>query len=719
MNLSFAPHLEVRPFEGRGLIAFGERGTDVYPGPVYAALASLIDGSLTEAEVLAACGSEDREATVSALAELKRAGVLLAHQNGAAADGTAAWWSSQRVSPDTAEERIRTASVSVQSFGAIDIRPTVAALTESALAVREDGRLSLVLVDDYLHGDLADFNHGALRENRTWMLAQPLGTQLLVGPVISPERGPCWECLANRLREKRSLRQRLGLSHGSAQLGGLPAQSELGPALVATEIMRWIAGARPELDSTILSFDSRTWQLSSHTLVWRPQCPACGEAEASLSQHAPPIRLRRSGSARSGGALRTVAPEVTLERFQHHVSPLTGIVDALVRLPGPEHLHVYGADRGIARVHGDRRGWEFMTGMSASGKGTSDERARASALCEALERHSGAFCGDEPRRRATAAEIGDKAVLPNEYMCFSERQFEDRERLNSISPLRFRVPQPFEPEAAIDWSPVWSLTHQDERWVPTALCYYGADVPGQRYCVAESNGNAGGNTVEEAILHGLLELVERDHVALWWYNQTPAPGVDLDSIDDPWLAWLRGHLAEQEQRLWAVDLTADLGIAVAACLVVGADGQRIGMGFGAQLDLGSAVIRAATELVQLGLGGTSGGLGAKGQLALADHAFAQPDRAVPARSCIEEFSGDVVDALQRCHEAIERQGLELLVLDQTRPDIGLPVVKAIVPGLRHFWPRFGPGRLYDVPVELGRVARRLQEHELNPTPPTS
>ena len=67
----------------------------------------------------------------------------------------------------------------------------------------------------------------------------------------------------------------------------------------------------------------------------------------------------------------------------------------------------------------------------------------------------------------------------------------------------------------------------------------------------------------------------------------------------------------------------------------------------------------------------------------------------------------------------EAAGLEILVLDQTRPDIGLPVVKVTVPGLRHFWPRFGPGRLYDVPVELGLIPQRLSEAQLNPVPPAA
>jgi oxazoline/thiazoline synthase len=65
----------------------------------------------------------------------------------------------------------------------------------------------------------------------------------------------------------------------------------------------------------------------------------------------------------------------------------------------------------------------------------------------------------------------------------------------------------------------------------------------------------------------------------------------------------------------------------------------------------------------------------------------------------------------------ERHGLDFLVLDQTRPDIGVPVVRVIVPGLRHFYRRFGPGRLYDVPVKLGWRKGPLPESDLNPVHP--
>jgi ribosomal protein S12 methylthiotransferase accessory factor len=60
--------------------------------------------------------------------------------------------------------------------------------------------------------------------------------------------------------------------------------------------------------------------------------------------------------------------------------------------------------------------------------------------------------------------------------------------------------------------------------------------------------------------------------------------------------------------------------------------------------------------------------------------------------------------------------MEMLVLDQTRPEIGMPVVKVVVPGMRHFWPRFAPGRLYHVPVQLGWLPRPTDEGDLNPIP---
>jgi ribosomal protein S12 methylthiotransferase accessory factor len=142
---------------------------------------------------------------------------------------------------------------------------------------------------------------------------------------------------------------------------------------------------------------------------------------------------------------------------------------------------------------------------------------------------------------------------------------------------------------------------------------------------------------------------------------------------------------------------------------------------GADLTLRGATVRAATELVQAGGAEPRSLRPTRGVqiLDLERHAFVRPDPDRDVISCDDtaEYGGDLTDALSVCRAAIEREGLEALVLDLTRPDIGMPVVKVFAPGLRHFWPRFGAGRLYDVPVSLGWLDRPGDERDFDSTPP--
>jgi oxazoline/thiazoline synthase len=84
----------------------------------------------------------------------------------------------------------------------------------------------------------------------------------------------------------------------------------------------------------------------------------------------------------------------------------------------------------------------------------------------------------------------------------------------------------------------------------------------------------------------------------------------------------------------------------------------------------------------------------------------------------QKFAGlDRREQVLGCVKLAKRLGLDFLVLDQTRPDVDVPVVRVIVPGLRHIHRRFAPGRLYDVPVKLGLRKRPLREADLNPLDP--
>lgn len=72
------------------------------------------------------------------------------------------------------------------------------------------------------------------------------------------------------------------------------------------------------------------------------------------------------------------------------------------------------------------------------------------------------------------------------------------------------------------------------------------------------------------------------------------------------------------------------------------------------------------------------------------------------------------DQLDELVAVLDGRGIEVVVVDQSRSDVGLAVCRVLAPGLRHFWRRTAPGRLYDVPVALGWVAERADEGDLNP-----
>ena len=139
------------------------------------------------------------------------------------------------------------------------------------------------------------------------------------------------------------------------------------------------------------------------------------------------------------------------------------------------------------------------------------------------------------------------------------------------------------------------------------------------------------------------------------------------------------------------------------------------MGFGAHVDPRVALTRACTELGQM----VAAGAAARGAaMAAPDEPYLRPGRGSPVQAKDYQYTEhlDLADDIERICGMAREAGLDILVVDQTRPDIGMPVVKVLVPGLRHFWPRFAPGRLFDAPVRLGRVARGTPYEQLNPIP---
>jgi ribosomal protein S12 methylthiotransferase accessory factor len=318
-------------------------------------------------------------------------------------------------------------------------------------------------------------------------------------------------------------------------------------------------------------------------------------------------------------------------------------------------------------------------------------------------------------------------------MGYSERQYAKRQSHNSRGHKAYWVPEPFREDVEIDWTPLCSLSAKKTRYLPTSLCYYGYRSPDPLFGRGDSNGCAAGAVLEEAVLQGLLELIERDAVALWWYNKLRKPAVDLESIDDAFVSGLIRHYGHLRRDLWALDVTSDIGIPTFAAISrrVDKSEEDIIYGFGAHLDPSVALARALTELnqsleaVPTATGPASTRTYQGGEDAIrwwrtvttANASYLMPDlEARPRR--LQDFKNLVSDDLHRdiltCGKLAATRGIEVFVLDQTRPDVGFPVVRVVAPGLRHFWARFGPGRLYDVPLSEGWLSRSLAEEELNP-----
>lgn len=207
--------------------------------------------------------------------------------------------------------------------------------------------------------------------------------------------------------------------------------------------------------------------------------------------------------------------------------------------------------------------------------------------------------------------------------------------------------------------------------------------------------------------------------------------MDLDAFGDTWLAQLRDVYAGLRREVWVLDVTADLGVPtmVAVSRRTGTPREDIMFGFGAHFDPATALRRALTELNQLlpavlDLDNMSGqddpdAMRWWQQATVADQPYLVPDPTLPARTPADYsylHMPDLADDIETLQTRLENAGLEVLVLDQTRPDVGLPVVKVIVPGMRGFWARLAPGRLYDVPLELGQLTTPTEYHELNPLP---
>ncbi|HST84607.1 MAG TPA: TOMM precursor leader peptide-binding protein [Kineosporiaceae bacterium] len=759
--IGFKRHLRAAVVPGDAVYLTSGRGTITLSGPHIQTLAPLLTGERTLAEVHQLLGQEIPPAALSQmLAKLAQANLIglrrPAPRDGGrpAADPAAeAYWDLAHLEPDP--DAGLAAVVELVTLGKVDAASATVALRAAGLpiaitVVELDSRsaalpssatpdLRLVLCDDYLDPALESLNARFLADGRSWLLAKPTGVDLWVGPFFRPGEGACWSCLATRLSGHRRGEQQVRSALGTGQAGPAPEASlactrSLGLQLAALEVTKWLAGSRVEHQDEIWTLDTLSLQSGHHRVDRRPQCRSCGDTELMTTRlHQPVAITSRPKTVAGGNGHRAMAAQQVWDRYQQLSNPVTGVTGAVQRdARCPEFIHSYLSGPNLALAGANLSAMRASLRQQSGGKGRTDLEARVGALCEGVERYCGTRFGDEPVVRDSLSGLGADAVDPDTCQLYDHRQFQSREDWNASTMPFQHVPEPFDSREPIDWTPTWSLTADRHRLLPTDLLYFtSGGHPAMR---ANSNGNAAGSSPEDAIVQGFLELVERDAVALWWYNRTRAAAVDLTSLDDPWIDELRAQYRSVHREFWVLDVTADLGIPTMVAISRRTDkpAEDLMLGFGAHFDPRIAARRALTELGQLlpaVVGARPDGSG-YGQAdasiqhwwrtaTTANQPYLRPDDSRKAlRPQDYDYSPrtDLKDDIEAIVDLARCRNLEVLVLDQTRPDIGMPVFKVIVPGLRHFWARFAPGRLFDVPVRLGRLAAPTEYQDLNPTP---
>lgn len=749
--VGFKRHLRAEVRSGEGAYLFSEHGVTVLKGAQIEALAKLLDGTRDLETLLGAMpGGMGPEQVVGLIARLAEAGLVTARSPLASTidDATVAYWEAAGIDAAAAVASTTHQTVRLVTVGAIDRAAAMNAFRTAGLTSTIDddedpatADLTVVLCDDYLNPKLIEIDAAHRAANRPWLLAKPAGAKVWCGPVFQPPEPGCWHCLAVRLWGHRNAEAcaQTALGHegpAPSPMATIRPLTDAAMNLIALEATKWLAGQRHPGQRSVWTFDSLTLQGTHHEVRVRPQCRACGDPNVMRERARRPVVLdHRHKLSCGGGGHRSLAPDQVKDRFRHLISPVTGIVKEIRRDErGPAFFNSFRSGPNVAGRIRDFGTLQAALRTDNGGKGITALHAEVSALCEAIERYSGTFQGDEERVHGSLRSLGEQAIHPNTCQLYDERQYETRSEWNAAHSQFQIVCERFDENAVLDWTPVWSMTQRRHRYLPTGLLYFGASVgPGKHFVHADSNGNAAGSSLEDAVLQGLLELVERDAVALWWYNRGRVPAVDLDQFADPWIDELREVYAGLGREVWVLDVTSDLNIPamVAVTRRIGGKREEIMFGLGAHLDPRVALRRALTELNQFmpQIVDTKG----DGQYpvddvdlvswwrngTVANQPYLLPDPGAQPRvpgdynyAPCQDLAEDVA-AIQHKVEAL---GMELLVLDQTRPDIGLPVVKVIVPGMRHFWARLAPGRLYDVPVRLGRQANATPYEELNPIP---
>ena len=277
------------------------------------------------------------------------------------------------------------------------------------------------------------------------------------------------------------------------------------------------------------------------------------------------------------GTHRVIAPEKTIENNEDKLTKIgvTRIADItdLDRIGMPVFTAIRPtAEDGAISIYG--------------GKGISKSHAKASAIMEAFERYSAEKQNDDESIIATPDEISLKGNYINPESLNLPKDFK-KEDLNSLT---------------LEWSRAHDLISDEDYYVPSnAIFHPYISNEAQSLFKSNTNGLASGNILDEAILHGIFEVVERDAWSIFELTHKNYSQIKIESIESEIINETLDKFTSQGINIKLMDFTADINIptiAASADDTITKDAGLLTLGMGTHLDPEVAILRALTEVAQ-------------------------------------------------------------------------------------------------------------------------
>ncbi|MFD0503166.1 TOMM precursor leader peptide-binding protein [Streptomyces chiangmaiensis] len=414
------------------------------------------------------------------------------------------------------------------------------------------------------------------------------GGWVLMGPL---HRGdgtsqPCGRCLERRWLSLRPVEERRPIEDG-ADVWVAGDDSSLTPfaleqiaQIVHAETADGHIASGDRRIGRIVALRTRDLTVDRHDLIADSECEWCATPVPDTAEGAAlPLGPRpKTGPTSYRGAS---AADLTL--------PTAGLVNEVCGALASTARRVYQSSAtlpvsGYFRV---RSKYDYHE-MWWSGQSQSSAGSERYGILEGLERYAGQF----PRAKestiyASYRELGPDALDPTTMGSY----------LPEFYTGHTEYYQPYHPDAQTHW--VWGYSFGEQRplLVPEQLVFYLDRRPDRKFVQESSNGCASGSSVEEALLHGMLELIERDAFLLCWYGGAKLPEIDPATCVDEEVQFVLERVARLGYRMRLFDMRVDIPVPAVMAVAERLDGGlgRLCFAAGASLDPVEAVRAAIAE----------------------------------------------------------------------------------------------------------------------------